>query len=745
MHGRGQLALREERQELVVGLERIVLVPGLSIGVGHQELRVIGGRIAGELAHHAAELVGRVVPVLVLIEPLGDLEARVRGEGAGRILLDQLLERRTAGRALAEPIEGPLRAAGCLTRRRAARVLLDHPRKTAQGVGVVPGVVVALRQTQGRERGGRAGAEVAQQALVAALRLGVALRLEVDVAGASPCALGERILGAGGVAHDRLPAIDRVAGALEAQIAETRLVQRQGAARMLGIAAQEVLVGRGRLRVTLLVEPLVGDVEEGRAHHLLVAARAVPREQPLFGRDRQAVLALARLRPRQQLGGRRADRMIGEVAHERFESLLRFGIPCLRGRGVGVDQQRVRAPRRVARRHLLEQEMRRARELAEVARTVIAELEQTERRFDQLLVLGLGEHDAAAVVLLGITVQHDLEIRRGGERLVLIHQPHARQIRGRGSFGLERIAGHHRLVAAGRVRAASHRIERAGHTVLRARRHLVLEVLRQHAIELDDRLLRLALRNQRLTHQELRAGGHVTALLALGHAAQQRDRRVRASGQEHGARRTQLGLGAHLGILDASRHAAELLGRALVVTRFEERVRLGEQRVIPQRGIGIPLPRFLEGGRRLEQRALRFQTQRIQIGRDRTGRLGAQRGERVVRMARQIRHRSARERPARILVEPGVRSRPPVAQATDALRRTGPTQTQPEAVDHQGRGDDRRRRFSPASGERLRRTCRPYCCSSSHSSRPRMAEAIFTRVLQLRARKDDPHADQRGD
>jgi len=73
--------------------------------------------------------------------------------------------------------------------------------------------------------------------------------------------------------------------------------------------------------------------------------------------------------PRRRSGGR-------EITREALERGLSLRVAPLGGGGVGVDQERPRAPRRAARRQALEHEMRRARELADVSGLVVAVLEQ---------------------------------------------------------------------------------------------------------------------------------------------------------------------------------------------------------------------------------------------------------------------------------------------------------------------------------------------------------------------------------
>ena len=347
--------------------------------------------------------------------------------------------------------------------------------------------------------------------------------------------------------------------------------------------------------------------------------------------------------------------MIREVARQLFESLLRLRVAALGGRGVGVDQQRVSAPRRVTGRHLLQQQMRRPRELTQVARAVVAELEQAQRRLDQLLVLGPREHDVAALVFLGrVAIEHQLEVGCGRQGLVLIHQAHAGEVRRRRRLGLERIAGHHRLIAAGRIGAPAHGVERARHAVLSARRDLVLEVLREHAVELDDRLGRLALGHQGFAHQELGARRHIAARVALGHAAQHPERGVGPAREEHGSRGAQLGFGFDRGVAHLGTHTRELLGGAAIVAGLEKRVRLGEQGVIAKRRVGVALADFLEGGGRLEQRSLGFQAHRLEIESRRAHRLRPEQRERVVDLSRGVRHHGLGENQALVFLHPGV-------------------------------------------------------------------------------------------
>ena len=225
-----------------------------------------------------------------------------------------------------------------------------------------------------------------EQAPVAALRVAVALGLEVDVARPGPGALGQRRVGA--VPHQRLPAIHRVAGAVEPEVAQAGLVERDLPARVRGPAAQEVLVGARRVAIALLVEARVGDVEHRGAHDVLAAGGAVEGEQTLLGRDREAVASLLGAGPGQELLRRGTHRMIGKLASQALERRLGLGVAAERRLGVGVDQERVGPPGRAAGGHLLEQEVRRPGELTRVPGEMIGVLEHAQGRFHELPMLG---------------------------------------------------------------------------------------------------------------------------------------------------------------------------------------------------------------------------------------------------------------------------------------------------------------------------------------------------------------------
>ncbi len=606
----------------------------MRLRVRQHELRLVGGRVARELAHHAAEALGRPVPVLFLVVATRHLEHGIGRERAAGELLDELGQHLRALRAAAQAVERQLGAALGLARLGGAGVVRDGGREALERLGVVAGVVLALGEAQRRERRRPAALEVLEQAAVAALGVGVLLGLEVDVTHARPGALRDRRPGA--VAHDRLPAIHGVAGAIEAQVAQPGLVARLEALGAVGIAAHEVLVGRGGLAVALLVEALVGDVEEGAAHDRLPGGGGVALEQPLLARDRHAVLPLLGVAPGQQLERRRRDRLVGEVTGQAIELELRLGEAPLRGRRVRVHEQRARAPRRMTGRQLLEQQVRSPRELPQIAGAVVGELEHAQRRLDQLRVAGhygrggagggrarrchAGHRRGRRARGRGtgaVAVEHDLEVGGGHQRTTDAHQPHAGQVGGGRRLGRERVAAHHRLVGAGGIGVAAELVEAARDLVLGAGRDRVLEVAGQHPVELDDRLGGASLRHDRLAHQELGARRDVGAGIAIDDRAQIADRAVGLAGQESRPGRAQLGLGAHRRVAHAGRDARELLGGAAVVTGGQERVGLGEQRVVAQRRVGGALGGLLEQRRGLEPVAQRHVVERREVGRGR--------------------------------------------------------------------------------------------------------------------------------
>ncbi len=106
---------------------------------------------------------------------------------------------------------------------------LDDPRERGERIGVAAGVVVALRHAKRSQRGALALREVVEKSLIAAFGVVVVFRLEVDVAGSHPRALGD--LGGRIGRHQLLPPVDGVAGVLEAVVAESRLVEREEALR----------------------------------------------------------------------------------------------------------------------------------------------------------------------------------------------------------------------------------------------------------------------------------------------------------------------------------------------------------------------------------------------------------------------------------------------------------------------------------------------------------------------------------
>ena len=410
------------------------------VGIREEELGLVRGRIAGELAHDAPESLGGLGVALLLVVPLGDLELRVRREGARGIFLDQGLEHFGALRRLPEPVERELGPALGLARRRAPRILLLGLREPRERCRVVSGVVLALRQPErGECRHVRRG-KVLEEPRVAALRFRVALRREVEVSRAGPGPLRDGRAGA--VAHHGFPLVHGVSGAVQPRVAESRLIAGRETVRMVGVPLQEHLVGRRGVPVALLIEAIAGDVEERAAHDRRVPGRAEHGDEPLLGGDGEAVATLAGVRPRQELRGRGADRVSGEITREPLERGLGLRVAALGGGRVGVDQKGPRAPRRSARRHALEHEMRRARELPDVARLVVGVLEKAERRVHQLPQLRRreGERRGGGVASRRVPVEHDLEIGRRSHGTVLREETYTREIRGRRSFGLERIA-----------------------------------------------------------------------------------------------------------------------------------------------------------------------------------------------------------------------------------------------------------------------------------------------------------------
>src|ERR1051325_9801389 len=168
---RGELALREEREELLVGAARVVGPAALRERVGHEELRLLRRRVARELHDDLAEPLRGLLPALPEPGAPRDLELRVRRERARRVLLDQLHELRLPVGALAQPVERELLPARSLARDRRARVLLERGRERFERLRVVPGVVRALAEPERSERRRRAAREVLEQALVAAGRV----------------------------------------------------------------------------------------------------------------------------------------------------------------------------------------------------------------------------------------------------------------------------------------------------------------------------------------------------------------------------------------------------------------------------------------------------------------------------------------------------------------------------------------------------------------------------------------------
>src|SRR5439155_17939671 len=154
--------------------------------------------------------------------------------------------------------------------------------------------------------------------------------------------------------------------------------------------------------------------------------------------------------------------MAREIASEPLEGGLCLRITPLSRRSIGVDQESPRAPRRAARRHPLEQEVRHARELPDVARSVVGVLEEAKRRVDETRQLGRGEgKGGGGIGPGGVAVEHDLKIGRFGQGAVLREETYAREIRGGWRLWLQRIARNDGLVGPGRIRATTQRVEAA--------------------------------------------------------------------------------------------------------------------------------------------------------------------------------------------------------------------------------------------------------------------------------------------
>ncbi len=345
--------------------------------------------------------------------------------------------------------------------------------------------------------------------------------------------------------------------------------------------------------------------------------------------------------------------MVAELGRDPLERDLRVVELPLRRERVRVEEERPCAPRGATRGHALKQQVRRARELAQIARAVPRHLEHAEGGLHHLGVPGCREDDGAgAVAAGGVAIEHDLEVGRCGARAILLEESHARQVGGRGRLGLERVAGHDRLVAAGGVGMAAHGVERACHAVLGAGRDRVLEVAREHLVELDDRLRVVALVGERLPDQELRPGCDVGSGPPRDDTAQENECRIRRAREQHRTRGPQFRFCANAIVLGARRDAGELFRGALVLVCGEERVRLGEARGIAQRRIGPAVGHVLEPGRGLQERALLAQGQRAHVRRRRLLRMVADRGDGVRRPVLEQRRERAREPGARIAREP---------------------------------------------------------------------------------------------
>ena len=121
-------------------------------------------------------------------------------------------------------------------------------------------------------------------------------------------------------------------------------------------------------------------VEIRRAEAVGIGSGPKARQHFFLGRDGEVLFALLRVRPREQSVRRYSESLVRELANELIEHGLRFGVTRLRGESVCIDQQCVRAPHRIARRHLLEHHVRDAGELPQVTDSVVRVLEQAQRR-----------------------------------------------------------------------------------------------------------------------------------------------------------------------------------------------------------------------------------------------------------------------------------------------------------------------------------------------------------------------------
>ena len=272
------------------------------------------------------------------------------------MVLDQVGQLRHAVIRLSQPIQCLLQAALGIDSQRRFGMLLDELTEAGDRVLVAPRVVVALRQPQLAQRRRFAATEVVQQPAIAAARIVESFGLEVQIARARPGLFGQF---AGRVQrHDRFPAVGRVAGAVQAQVAQPRLVQHELPLVMLRVAPQEFLVDRQRLGVPSLVEPHVGDVQQRLVEQLAVAATGVAVQHLLAGRHGALLVAFLRVGPGQQLAGRRQRGALGELAAQSFQTDAGLAIESLAGLRVGVDQQCPGAPRRAAGRQSVQQRVR---------------------------------------------------------------------------------------------------------------------------------------------------------------------------------------------------------------------------------------------------------------------------------------------------------------------------------------------------------------------------------------------------
>ena len=383
-HRYAQFTLTEEGKKLLEGLLSLGLVVGHGVGIAHQELGPVGGRKAGELTNDPPERVRGIHVLFLFVLLLGDLELGISRERTGGVQLDQLGQLFHAAVLLSQAVQGHLDAPDRFGAHGAAGIAVDHFGISGQRVRIPACVVVALGDPQQSEGGGGAATEIFEQTAIAPLGLGVLFGLEIQVAGPGPGFFGDfqvRIQ-----PDDGFPAIDRVAGPVQAQVTQARLVKGQILVLVGRIADQELLVGVTGLRILPLVETHVGNVEEGIGQLAGVAAVRPTGEHLLGSADGEILFTLLGVGPGQQLLGRRRSRVLGKFAEQAFETLARFLVLTLGGQGVSIDQQGIGPPGRLAGRCFLQHQMRCAGQLPQIPGPMIGQFQQAQGGLDQLLM-----------------------------------------------------------------------------------------------------------------------------------------------------------------------------------------------------------------------------------------------------------------------------------------------------------------------------------------------------------------------